>query len=281
MTTRTALVLTWFAGAALLACAPALREPPLVTALGTPSARLAAETLKPADVDRVLTQAEANFARRPDARAVGSSYEQFLSAARADDTRVEGLLGAARSSAWLIEHTADAPRRATLATEGVQACQWCLRRAPVNLACKYRLALSLGLQARERRTTASDALSKIVSLLEEVIAVDPRLDNAGGHRVLGLVLLRAPGWPAGPGDQDAALEHARKADAICPDNADNLMVLGEALAATGSTEPARAIYTRAEAIAREKAASGDPDAREVVDAAVKALKERRDPPAGS
>jgi tetratricopeptide (TPR) repeat protein len=157
----------------------------------------------------------------------------------------------------------------------VQACQWCARRAPASVECKYRLALSLGLQAREHRTTASDALSKMVTLLEEVIATDPRLDEAGGHRVLGLVLLRAPGWPGGPGDQEAALEHARKADEIYPDNADNLMVLGEALAATGSTEQARTVYKRAEAIARTKAAAGDPDAREVVDAAVKALKDLR------
>jgi tetratricopeptide (TPR) repeat protein len=260
---------------ALVACAPALREPPPVTSLGASSARAAVEGAKPEDVDRLLTQAEANFARRPDASAVRASYDLFLSAARADERRVEGLLGAARTSAWLIEHEHEAPRRDRLATEGVQACQWCLRRAPANVECKYRLALSLGLQARERRTTASDALSKMVSLLEEVIAVDPRLDDAGGHRVLGLVLLRAPGWPAGPGDQDAALEHARKADEICPDNADNLMVLGEALAATGSPGQARTIYTRAEAIAREKAAAGDPDAREVVEAAVKALKALR------
>jgi hypothetical protein len=141
--------------------------------------------------------------------------------------------------------------------------------------CKYRLALALGQQARERRSTGADALPKIVSLLEEVIAGAPRLDDAGGHRVLALVLLRAPGWPAGPGDPEAGLGHARKADELVPDNPQNLLVLGEALVANASPEPARLAYTRAAALAQALAARGDPDAQEWADSAARALKALR------
>jgi len=259
----------------LTACAPALREPPPLAALGGSAARAPVETPAAADVDRVLGEAEAGFARRPDGPAVTRALELFLAAARADDTRVEGLLGAARTAAWLVEHEPSGARRAALATEAVQACQWCLRRAPTNIDCKYRLALALGQQARERRSTSADALPRIVSLLEEVIAEAPHLDEAGGHRVLGLVLLRAPGWPTGPGDPEAGLEHARAADALVPDNPGNLLVLGEALAATGSARQARVAYQRAERLARARAAGGDPDAGEQADAAARALKALR------
>lgn len=264
------------AGLALLAgCAPALREPPPVTDLGRTASRAPIETPPAGDVDRVLGEARTAFAKRPDAAAATRALDLFLAAARADETRTEGLLGAAETSAWLIEHEPDGPRRVELATQAVQACQWCVRRAATSVDCKYRLALALGQQARERRSTGLDALPKIVSLLEEVIAEAPRLDDAGGHRVLALVLLRAPGWPTGPGDPEAGLEHARKADALVPDNPENLLALGEALVATGSPEPARLAYQRAEVFARARVASGDPDAVEWVESAARALKALR------
>ena len=243
-------------------CAPALREPPPVAALGGAHVPPAQPAPSGASVDELLSQAEASFGRRPDARQVEAARELFLAAARADESGVGGLIGAARASAWLIEHEKEGARRAALAAEVVQACQWCQRRAPTRVECTYRLALALGQQARERPSTASDALPRIVALLEQVIPADPLFDNAGGHRVLALTLLRAPGWPAGPGDPEAGLEHARQADALVPEHPANLLVLGEALAKTREVLEAGRVYERAEALAHARAATGDPDAGE-------------------
>lgn len=255
----------------LCACAPALRVPPPVDVLGRP-AGAETERASPADVDRLLAQAEAEFGRRPDMAAIGRAYQTFLAAARADETRVDGLVGAARAAAWIIEHENDGARRGVLATEAVQACQWCLQRAPSDVVCTYRLALALGQQSREHRTTAKDGLSKMIALLEQVVSAAPAMDGAGGHRVLALVLLRAPGWPAGPGDQEAALDHARQADRIAPENADNLLVLGEALAENGEIDQARRTYVRARQLAAARAQAGDPDAPDVVESAERALR---------
>jgi tetratricopeptide (TPR) repeat protein len=277
-------VLLAVALAATAACAGALHEPLPLTAIGPPSAPAAdqgaassasAPAASPAEVDGLLHDGAAAFARRPDAKAVSGSLDVYLRAARADELRVEGLLGAAEASAWLIEHEADAPRRERLATEAVQICQWCVRRAPESIECPYRLALAIGQQARERSSTALDGLKRMMPLLEQVIARGPTLDAAGGHRVMALVLLRAPGWPTGPGDPDAALEHARKADALVPDEARNLLALAEALAATDQPEEARKIYARVEAIARAAAAAGHPDASEWADTAARALRTLR------
>ena len=267
------------------ACARALHEPPPLTAIGgagatgdrgrpggtAPTPDAPAPAASPSDVDGLLRDAAAEFAKRPAPGVVAAALDLGLRAARADESRVEGLLGAAEASAWLIEHEADAARRERLATEAVQICQWCVRRAPANLACTYRLALAIGQQARERSGTALDGLKQMMPLLEQVIARAPTLDAAGGHRVMALVLLRAPGWPTGPGDPDAALEHARRADALVPNDAQNLLALGEALAATDRPEDARAAYARAESIARGLAAGGHPDAPEWAAAAARAL----------
>jgi len=266
---------------AIGACARALHEPPPLTVIG-PATRPAAgagaassasaPAALPSEVDGLLRDGAAAFARRPDAGAVSASLDLYLRASRADEFRVEGLLGAAEASAWLIEHETDAPRRERLATEAVEICQWCVRRAPERIECSYRLALAIGQQARERSSTALDGLKRMMPLLEQVIAHAPTLDAAGGHRVMALVLLRAPGWPTGPGDADAALDHARKADALAADNPQNLLALAEALGATDHAEEARSVYARAEVLARAASAAGHPDASEWADTAARALR---------
>jgi tetratricopeptide (TPR) repeat protein len=231
------------------ACAPALREPPPLAP--APTARSA---------DELLQDADAAWSRRADpaqARAAGALY---VEAAAADDRRVEGLLGAMRALTYRIERERDAAARDGLAVRAVQLGQWCERRAPRSAACAYRLAIALGEQARERTATARDALGRMVALLREAIAADPRLDEAGPHRVLALVLLRAPAWPLGPGDPEAALQEARAAAALFPDSPENQLVLGEALGKNGGPDEARAAYERAAALASRIDADREPEA---------------------
>jgi hypothetical protein len=147
-----------------------------------------------------------------------------------------------------------------LAVEAVQISQWCGRLHPEVVECDYRLALAVGQQARERSATAVDGLDVMVELLEGVIAEDPELDDAGGHRVLALVLLRAPGWPTGPGDPEIGLDHARLAVEIAPGYPPNQLVLGEALIENGQRDEAVEALERGVELAGERA--GDPDAVE-------------------
>ena len=100
----------------------------------------------------------------------------------------------------------------------------------------------------------------MVALLHQAIAANPKLDDGGPHRVLALVLLRAPSWPVGPGDKEAALDEARAAADLAPNEAENQLVLGEALAANGQKDAARAAFARALALANQARASGDPEA---------------------
>ena len=257
-----------------VACASALKEPPPVEALGgTPAApEGVVATTAPEGAgaapgpDELLRRADAAWAGRGDASsaqaAVGQARQFYLAAARADEADVAGLIGAARATTWLVEHEADAGRRAELATTAVQAGQWCQRRAPGDPRCDYWLALALGQQARERQATALDGVDRMIELLRKTIAADPAHDEAGAHRALALVLLRAPGWPAGPGDAEAALAEARAAVAMRPDFPPNQLVLAEALARNGDPDGASAALDRGAALARTRREAGDPDAAE-------------------
>ncbi len=237
------------------ACVPALREPPAIEELsGIP---VGDTGRAPSDLNR----AEALFATRSleSARRAG---ELFFAAAVADPDRVDGLIGAAQVGVWLAGHEPDAESRRSAAVSAVQAGQHCKARAPERPDCDYWLAVSIGVQARERRSTALDALPRMVDLLESVIAEDPLLEQAGPHRVLGLVLLRAPGWPTGPGDPDLGLEHAREAVALKPDYPPNQLCLAEALEATEQPLESRKAYELAATLARQAVAAGQPDADE-------------------
>ncbi len=236
---RTAAAL--LAALLLAGCAPALRAP--ATLPSVPGA--------PADA---VAQAERAWAARPDPASVERALELYLQAGDA------GLLGAAESAAWLVEHERSAAKREGLVAKEVQAAQWCRKRDPGSAACAYRLAIAVGQQVREHPTTAADGLSTMVSLLREAAAAEPGLDHGGPQRVLALVLLRAPGWPVGPGDPEEGLVAAKAASAVDPSYPPNQLALAEALEKTGATEEAEILRARARAETARRAAEGDRDA---------------------
>ena len=251
---------------AATACAPALREPPSVAVLAAkPAPPLAAGE------SSLLDAADARWARRPDTAAVREAEALFLQAARADATDVLGLIGAVRAKAWLVEHGTNLATREADAVSAVHAAQWCARRQPDLPACDYWLGIAVGLQAREVRTTTEAGMKTMVEALERAVAKDPGYERGGPHRVLALVLLRAPGWPLGPGDADAGLTHARAAVGIDAGYAPNVLALAEALADLRQHAPAREAYARARDLAVAAREAGDPDAAEWVAEAERGL----------
>lgn len=237
------------------ACSPALREPPSIAALASNPKPVPASAAA-----ALLDDAGARWAKRPDAAAVAEAEALYLRAAEADPKDTSGLIGAARAKAWLADRERDPKRRAELAVSAVQTSQWCQRRQPELAACDYWLALSVGLQAREVRITADDGLKKMVPALQRAVDKDPEYDEAGPHRVMALLLVRAPGWPVGPGDPEAALEHAKKAVALRPGFPPNLFALAEAQASLKDRAGARKSYIEGKSLAAAKRDAGDPDA---------------------
>jgi hypothetical protein len=151
-------------------------------------------------------------------------------------------------------------RRAALAEAALAAGRRCDRAAPGTPGCDYALAIALGLDAREHPATAIPGLGRMVALLERTRAADPALDRAGPDRILALVLLRAPGWPLGPGDAEAALAAARRAVDRAPGHAPNQLALAEALEANGEAEAGRAAAREAVRLAAAAEEAGVPEA---------------------
>ena len=238
-------------------CVSALREPPPLQDMA------AAGSGRFADADQLWNE------RTPE--SVRAAADRYQAAVTDEAVQLEALLGATHCRLWLSDHAEDPEQRLGQAVEAINLAQWCGRVAPDEAECDYLLALGLGLQAQERRSTAIDAIPRVVSLLQSAIDRAPSMDNAGPHRVLALVYMRAPGWPAGPGDMEAGYEQARRAVQIDPGYPPNQMALGEAHRELDRFDKSREAYTEAERLAVERVARNVPDAQEWLDHARRAL----------
>ena len=135
----------------------------------------------------------------------------------------------------------------------------CLSQEPPTAACLYNHAVALGLEARAHPTRAGEILNSMLDFLARAESADATYDEAGPERVRALVLIRAPGWPLGPGDADAGLVAARRAVTLRPLYPPNLLALAEALAKTGDARGAKENYARAHDAALALPAAADRD----------------------
>jgi len=170
---------------------------------------------------------------------------------------VAALAAAIELDAQRSDHEPDSKIRGELAAEASRDAEACLSLEPQAAACLYGRALALGLNARAHPTRAGEFLSDMLDMLTRAESADPDYDEAGPARVRALVLIRAPGWPLGPGDAEAGLAAARRAVTLRPLYPPNLLALAEALAKTGDKSAARETYARAHDAALALPAAAD------------------------
>jgi len=189
---------------------------------------------------------------KPKSLAGGQPQEQ-------SPASVADLAAAVAADSQKSDAAGDAQTREQLAADAERNAQACLQLDPQAAACLYYHAVALGLQARVHPLRASELLKAMLESLNAARAADAGYDRAGPDRVTALVLVRAPGWPLGPGDPDAALSAARRAVELQPQYPPNLLALAEALSTTGDAAGARETYQRARDLAQAAPAAADRD----------------------
>ena len=168
------------------------------------------------------------------------------------------LIAAVQADVARIDHSKDPGERTRLLAAASANARQCVAQAPDNGACHYAWAQVLGLSARERPVQAASLLKDMLASLKQAEVLDPAYEHSGPARLTATVLLRAPGWPLGPGDADAALVAARRAVDRDPAYPPNLIALAQAQAKTDAGAKARATYEKARlAVAAWNAAAPD------------------------
>lgn len=167
------------------------------------------------------------------------------------------LAAAIDAGARRSDHEPDAKLREQLAAQASSDADACLAQEPQAAACLYGRAIALGLMARAHPARSRENLGSMLDALSQAEAADSGYQEAGPARVRALVLIRAPGWPLGPGDADAGLVAARRAVALRPLYPPNLLALAESLAKSGDPAGAKLNYMRARDAALALSVSGD------------------------
>lgn len=177
----------------------------------------------------------------------------------AGSATVEQYAAAIKANSQRSDHESDARVRADLATQSSSAADACLALDQQAAACQYGKAVATGMEARAHPTRAVGLLSGMLRNLGNADASDPNYDEAGPSRVRALVLIRAPGWPVGPGDTDAGLAAARRAVSLHSDYPPNVLALAEALSKSGDEKGARDTYAQARDLAQASPPGPDRD----------------------
>jgi len=172
---------------------------------------------------------------------------------------VTAMAAAIELDAKRSDQEPDSKIRDQLAAEAERDAQSCLALEPQAAACLYGSAIAFGLEARAHPTRAGEFLTSMLDALARAESANPIYDEAGPARVRALVLIRAPGWPLGPGDAEAGVAAARRAVALRPLYPPNLLALAEALAKNGDGSGAQENYARARAAALASPAAADRD----------------------
>ncbi len=155
------------------------------------------------------------------------------------------LAAAIDRDAHQSERESDPKVRSELATAARRDADACIGMAPQDVGCLFGSGVALGLEARVHPTRAGAILNDMLATLARAETIDPSYEDAGPARVQALVLIRAPGWPLGPGDPERGLAAAMRAVALRPAYPPNWLAQGDAQAKLGSVSDARVSYGRA------------------------------------
>ncbi len=145
----------------------------------------------------------------------------------------EKYLAASREAAQasLSADTRGAAKEA--AERGVQYANSCLEMIPEKAGCYYWRAVNTGLFYKVRIIGYQSGIKQMIEDANQVIALDPRYDQAGAYRMLGQIYTQLPqtGAHAESVTRDLALaeKYLRKAVRLAPDYPENRLSLAETL----------------------------------------------------
>jgi len=111
----------------------------------------------------------------------------------------------------------------------------------------------LGLQLETARVPGPGKVSRVHEYFERAVELDPLFSDGAPLRALGTLLVKAPSWPAGPGDVERGIELLTRAVLEHRDDPANHYYFGEALLADGRRQEAERSFLYAAHLCRDSA----------------------------
>jgi tetratricopeptide (TPR) repeat protein len=201
----------------------------------------------PDDHDRLVATSEASYKEAGPASENQASLAAACKALRMESNDAHAAHLGARACFWLSDHGDAAD---WMYSDCVRFSEIAVAGAPRNPEYHYLLALNLGILLQHAGLKkALTNLGRLIDELETVLSLDEAIDQGGALRVLGLLYLRAPAWPTGPGDEEKALDLLKRAASHYSNHPMNHLALAEAWLADESFDEALEALDRVRAMA--------------------------------
>lgn len=180
----------------------------------------------------------------PDAAAgefaayVQHNYHEAQARYQAAPRQVDAAWQLARACFDLAELATNKTQRASLAEQGIAACQQALTRETNSAPAYYYLGMNLGQLAQTRGLSALRLVNQMEHAFIRARSADPQLDQAGPDRNLGLLYRDAPAIGS-VGSRRKAREHLTRAVKLAPQYPENRLNLIETYVKWGEPNAAR------------------------------------------
>jgi len=172
-------------------------------------------------------------------------------------------------SAFFAHQTeTDPERKRQINRVGLAAAQSAWRQNADEVAAYYH-GVHLGISIQRRGLVAVGRLGDLESLLLQA-AQAPDIDHGGPLRALGMLYLRAPQWPTGIGDLDAALKYLQRVSEEYDQYPPNFFYYAQALAEDRQWAEAKQQLDRADVVLQRGNWGGF---RDIWDADIQALRQ--------
>jgi len=175
-----------------------------------------------------------------------------------DARRFDATADAALCAIWLALHDKD---RSDILKHASEAMSFSLKVISLDkdrAEGYYYRAIATGLFAEQNKSYGRQSMNEIRANGEKALALNPKFDHAGPHRLLGALYLRAPGPPSGIGSLRKAIEHLEQAVTTAPDYSENLIFLAEAYLKSERRDEAARMLDRASAAIATEGQLADP-----------------------
>jgi len=139
-----------------------------------------------------------------------------------------------KSAFLAAEMETDSAKIVELVKHGMESVENIYKKDP---EAAYLYGINLGLHIQAKGLFAVSKLPAMIDALE-IACKKPSIEMGGPLRALGILYLKAPSWPSGPGDTDLALELLEESVKKYPGHPQNHIFFAEALFDDGNRQKA-------------------------------------------
>ena len=190
-----------------------------------------------------LAAARGAYEKRADPSQARSAVDLFMQAAVSDPRSYEALWEGARACYYygnFARESAPSAEKLAIFDDGVKRARAAVALKPDGAEGHFWLGVLVGVHGEEKGIfKALGSVPEIQKEMEACLKLDPAVECAGPHRLLGRLYFKLPFFKGG--DNKKSIEYLEKAVSSCPGNALAKLYLAETLKAEGQKPRARAL----------------------------------------